>query len=156
MTWRGWERWVGVGIEDENEKMAKEYKRWKIGNIGYIVGPQELKWQQIGNTIGNNRQHPSRAEARPAIGSRPAIGAWLDLVRFGLGEAEGWSRHNARSFHKSAKNGASYANTILPPELGFDLLGNFSKNAGTGTDAFPLFYLILFDETSTRPDLAVR
>jgi len=33
------------------------YKRWKIGNIGYIVEPQELKWQQIGNTIGNNRQH---------------------------------------------------------------------------------------------------
>ena len=33
------------------------YKRWKIGNIGYIVGRQGLKWQQIGNTIGNNRQH---------------------------------------------------------------------------------------------------
>jgi len=30
------------------------YKRWKIGNIGYIVGRQGLKWQQIGNTIGNN------------------------------------------------------------------------------------------------------
>jgi len=36
------------------------YKRWKIGNIGYIVGQQELKWQQIGNTIGNNRQHFGR------------------------------------------------------------------------------------------------
>jgi len=34
------------------------YKRWKIGNIGYIVGLQQLKWQQIGNTIGNNRQQP--------------------------------------------------------------------------------------------------
>jgi len=39
--------------------MKKEYKRWKIGNIGYIVGRQQLKWQQIGNTIGNNRQHSS-------------------------------------------------------------------------------------------------
>ena len=38
--------------------MAKEYERWKIGNIGYIIGPQELKWQQIGNTIGNKRQQP--------------------------------------------------------------------------------------------------
>jgi len=39
------------------------YKRWKIGNIGYIVGLQELKWQQIGNTIGNNRQQSSRSSA---------------------------------------------------------------------------------------------
>ena len=38
--------------------MIKVYKRWKIGNIGYIVGRQGLKWQQIGNTIGNNRQQP--------------------------------------------------------------------------------------------------
>ena len=47
--------------------MVNVYKRWKIGNIGYIVGRQGLKWQQIGNTIGNNRQHPN-SEARPAIG----------------------------------------------------------------------------------------
>jgi len=40
--------------------MVNEYKRWKIGNIGYIVGHQGLKWQQIGNTIGNNRQHFGR------------------------------------------------------------------------------------------------
>ena len=60
MTWRGLGHWVGVEIEakDEDEKMAKEYKRWKIGNIGYIVQPQQLKWQQIGNTIGNKRQQP--------------------------------------------------------------------------------------------------
>jgi len=42
---------------------ANVYKRWKIGNIGYIVERQELKWQQIGNTIGNNRQQPSRGSA---------------------------------------------------------------------------------------------
>jgi len=36
--------------------MIKVYKRWKIGNIGYIVGRQQLKWQQIGNMIGNKRQ----------------------------------------------------------------------------------------------------
>ena len=43
--------------------MAKEYKRWKIGNIGYIVGRQGLKWQQIGNTIGNNRQQSDAGRA---------------------------------------------------------------------------------------------
>jgi len=64
---------VGVGIEDEDEEDGKVYKRWKIGNIGYNVGPQRLKWQQIGNTIGNNRQH-FEAEARPATGTRLAIG----------------------------------------------------------------------------------
>ena len=38
--------------------MVNVYKRWKIGNIGYIVGRQGLKRQQIGNTIGNKRQQP--------------------------------------------------------------------------------------------------
>ena len=38
--------------------MINVYKRWKIGNIGYIVGHQQLKWQHFGNTIGNNRQQP--------------------------------------------------------------------------------------------------
>jgi len=50
--------------------MVNVYKRWKIGNIGYIVGQQRLKWQQIGNTIGNNRQQSATVEARPAIGER--------------------------------------------------------------------------------------
>ena len=56
--------------------MAKEYKRWKIGNIGYIVGRQGLKWQQIGNTIGNNRQ---QSDAGRAIGEL----ARLDLIGSG-------------------------------------------------------------------------
>ena len=50
--WWGGGYWVVAGIEDEKD--GKEYKRWKIGNIGYNVGPQQLKWQQIGNTIGNS------------------------------------------------------------------------------------------------------
>jgi len=45
-----------IGGETAGE-VVNVYKRWKIGNIGYIVGRQELKWQQIGNTIGNKRQH---------------------------------------------------------------------------------------------------
>jgi len=56
-----WACWIVAGNENENEedgRMAKVYKRWKIGNIGYIVGLQQLKWQQIGNTIGNKRQQP--------------------------------------------------------------------------------------------------
>ena len=44
-------------------EVVNVYKRWKIGNIGYNVQPQQLKWQQIGNTIGNNRQQPSRSSA---------------------------------------------------------------------------------------------
>jgi len=46
-------------MNDESERgnVVNVYKRWKIGNIGYIVGRQGLKWQQIGNTIGNKRQH---------------------------------------------------------------------------------------------------
>jgi len=63
--------------------MEKEYKRWKIGNIGYIVGRQGLKWQQIGNTIGNNRQQPSRAEARPA--NRSSVCLWGKSQRTGHG-----------------------------------------------------------------------
>ena len=54
--------------------MAKVYKRWKIGNIGYIVQHQQLKWQQIGNTIGNNRQ---QSEAGRAI-------AWMNGKRSDL------------------------------------------------------------------------
>ena len=53
--------------------MAKEHKRWKIGNIGNIVGPQQLKWQQIGNTIGNNRQHLWNRVARSVIGVAPKM-----------------------------------------------------------------------------------
>jgi len=71
--------------------MAKVYKRWKIGNIGYIVGQQGLKWQQIGNTIGNNRQQSSRSSAcyrnSPAIGEITKNWAWSDLVGFRLSEA---------------------------------------------------------------------
>ena len=44
------------GVGGETVEVVNVYKRWKIGNIGYIVGLQRLKWQQIGNTIGNNRQ----------------------------------------------------------------------------------------------------
>jgi len=51
-----------AGIEDEEED-GKVYKRWKIGNIGYNVGQQGLKWQQIGNTIGNKRQHGGNSES---------------------------------------------------------------------------------------------
>jgi len=53
--------------------MVNVYKRWKIGNIGYIVGRQELKWQQIGNTIGNKRQQTATAEP-----SRSSACQWMD------------------------------------------------------------------------------
>jgi len=57
--------------------MAKVYKRWKIGNIGYIVGQQGLKWQQIGNTIGNNRQHfGKRGKNCRAFKPRMTAEAW--------------------------------------------------------------------------------
>jgi len=56
--------------------MVKEYKRWKIGNIGYNIQPQQLKWQQIGNTIGNNRQ---QSDAGRAMGEL-AGWIWSDLA----------------------------------------------------------------------------
>ena len=69
-------------MNDELERgnVVNVYKRWKIGNIGYIVELQELKWQQIGNTIGNNRQ---QSDAGRAIEGR-RVGAtgwiWSDLA----------------------------------------------------------------------------
>jgi len=55
--------------------VVKVYKHWKIGNIGYIVELQLLKRQQIGNTIGNNRQQSATAE--------PKLGLPLGEIRIG-------------------------------------------------------------------------
>ena len=61
--------------------MAKVHKRWKIGNIGYNVGRQGLKWQQIGNTIGNNRQQSDAGRAMAEV----AGSIWSDWARLVTG-----------------------------------------------------------------------
>jgi hypothetical protein len=74
LHWGGGEQVAPASWRAANRDAAddiKTYESWKSGNIGYIVGNQQLKWQHFWQQGSNNWQQPRNIQARGCLKIEP-------------------------------------------------------------------------------------